>query len=71
MLILLQFCANIFPLTGLSLYTLCKGAGGVKLIFPGGHIRLAVAFKGLDVIFRLYTCNYSLTGGKELGAAAG
>ena len=28
-----------------------------------------VAFKGLNVILGLYKCNYSLTRGKELGAA--
>ena len=44
---------------------------GVKLIFTGGHISLAVAFKGPNVILGLYTCNYSLTRGKELIAAAG
>ena len=43
---------------------------GVKLIFIGGHISLMVAFQGLKVILRLYQCNYSLTRGKELGAAA-
>ena len=37
----------------------------------GGHINLTVAFKGLNVIFGLYKCNYSLTRGKELSAAAG
>ena len=41
----------------------------VKLIFTGGHISLVVDFKGLNVILGLYTCNYSLTRGKELGAA--
>ena len=35
---------------------------GVKLIFMGGHISLVVAFKGPNVILRLYKCNYSLTG---------
>ena len=44
---------------------------GIKLIFTGGHISLAVAFKGLNVILGLYKCNYSLPRGKELGAAAG
>ena len=44
---------------------------GVKLIFTRGHISLEVVFKGPDVILGLYTCNYSLTRGKELGAAAG
>ena len=43
---------------------------GVNLIFTGGHIRLTVAFKELNVILGLYKCNYSLTRGKELGAAA-
>ena len=32
----------------------------VKLIFTRGHISLAVAFKGLNVILGLYKCNYSL-----------
>ena len=44
---------------------------GVKLIFTGGHISLAVAFKGMNVILGLYKCNYSLTVKRELGAAAG
>ena len=44
---------------------------GVKLIFTGGHISLAVAFKGLNVILGLYKCNCSLTRDKELSAAAG
>ena len=43
---------------------------GVKLIFIRGHINLTVAFKGLNVLLRLYKCNYSLTKGKELGTAA-
>ena len=44
---------------------------GVKLIFTQGHISLVVAFKGPNVIWGLYKCNYSLTRGKELSAAAG
>ena len=32
---------------------------------------LTVAFKGPNVILGLYKCNYSLTRGKELSAAAG
>ena len=47
---------------------LCRG---VRLISTGGHIGLVVAFKGPNVILGLYKCNYSLTRGKELGAAAG
>ena len=43
---------------------------GVRVIFTEGHISLAVAFKGPNVILGLYKCNYSLTRGKELGAAA-
>ena len=43
---------------------------GVKLIFTGGYISLTVALKGPNVILGLYKCNYSLTRGKELGAAA-
>ena len=43
---------------------------GVKLIFTRGHISLVVAFRGPNVILGLYKCNYSLTRGKELGAAA-
>ena len=39
-------------------------------MFTGGHISLTVAFKGPNVTLGLYTCNYSLTRGKELGAAA-
>ena len=41
----------------------------VKLIFMGGHISLAVAFKGPNVILGMYKCNYSLTGKWELSAA--
>ena len=44
---------------------------GVKLIFTRGHVSLAVAFKGLNVILGLYKFNYSLARGKELGTAAG
>ena len=44
---------------------------GVKLIFTRGHISLAVAFKGPNVILGLYKCNYSLTRGKELGLPLG
>ena len=44
---------------------------GVKLIFTGGHIGLAVAFKGPNVILGLYKCNYSLTSMWELDAANG
>ena len=43
----------------------------VRFIFTGGHISLAVAFRGPNVILGLYKCNYSLTRGKELGTAAG
>ena len=43
---------------------------GVKLIFTGGHISFTFAFKGPNVISGLHKCNYSLTRGKELGAAA-
>ena len=35
-----------------------------------GPLSLKVAFKGPNVIFRLYKCNYSLIRGKELRAAA-
>ena len=44
---------------------------GVTLIFTGGDIILVVAFKGPNVISGWYKCNYSLTRGKELSAAAG
>ena len=44
---------------------------GVKLIFPGGHISLPVAFKGLNVILGLCISNCSLTRGKELSTATG
>ena len=44
-------------------------AGGVKLIFTGGHVSLAVASKGPNIILGLCTCNYSLTKGKKLGGA--
>ena len=43
---------------------------GVKRIFTGGHISLAVAFKGLNVTLGLYKWNYSLRVKQELGAAA-
>ena len=43
---------------------------GVKLIFIRGHISHEVAFKGPNVTLGLYKCSYSLTRGKELGAAA-
>ena len=43
----------------------------IKLIFSGGHISLAVAFKGLNVILGLYKWNYSLTVKRELSTAAG
>ena len=43
---------------------------GVRLIFTRGHISLVVAFKGQNVTLGLYKCNYSLTRGKEFGAAA-
>ena len=51
----------------LTLERQCKT--GVKLIFTGGHVNLVVAFKGPNVTLGLCTCNYSLTRGKELGAA--
>ena len=38
---------------------------------PGGHVSLAVAFKGPNVILGLCTCNCSFTRGKELSAAPG
>ena len=44
---------------------------GVKLIFTGDHISLAVALKGPSVILGPYKCNYSLTVKRELGAATG
>ena len=44
---------------------------GCQTHFMGGHISLTVAFKGPNVILGLYKCNYSLSRGKELGAAAG
>ena len=43
---------------------------GVEVIFTGGHISLTVAFKGPNVTLGLCKCNYSLTRGKELSAAA-
>ena len=52
-----------------ELLVLCLPRPGVKVIFTGGHISLAVAFKGLNVILGLYKYNDSLTRGKELGAA--
>ena len=53
------------PILNLVLYS-----RGVKLLCTRGHISPVVAFKGLSIILRLYNCNYSLTRGKELGAAA-
>ena len=44
---------------------------GVKLIFTGGHISLAVAFKWPNVTLGVDKCNYSLTVKRELCAAAG
>ena len=41
---------------------------GVKLIFTGGHMSLADAFKGPNVILGLYECNYSLTVKQESSA---
>ena len=41
---------------------------GGKIIFTGSYISLTVAFRGLNVISRLYKGKYSLTRGKELGA---
>ena len=41
-------------------------ARGVKLIFTGGHMSLAVAFKGPNIILGLYKCKYSLTFTREL-----
>ena len=52
--------------TNLNVQLHCRG---VKPIFTGGHISLVVAFKGPNVILGLYTCNYSLTRGKEFSAA--
>ena len=61
-----NFIISIVFLTYIMLYH-----RGVKLTFTRGHISLAAAFKGPDVTSGLYKCNYSLTRGKELGAAAG
>ena len=58
-LVLLPMCASL------------NSVQGCHLIFTGGHSSLAVAFKGLNVVVGLYKCNYSLTRGKELGAATG
>ena len=46
-------------------------SSGVSNIFTRGHMSLEVASKGLNVILGLYKCNYCLTRGNELGAAAG
>ena len=43
----------------------------VKLTVTRGHISLAVAFKGPNIILGLCKCNYSLTRGQELSTAAG
>ena len=50
-------------------YPISIYARGVKLIVTRGHISLSVVFKGPNAILGLYKCNYSLTRGKELGAA--
>ena len=63
-----------FPLylwSPMMLFILFLWGRGVKLIFSGGYIGLAVAFHGLNVILGLYKCNYSLTVKQELGAATG
>ena len=44
---------------------------GCKLIFPGGHISLLVAFKGQNVTLGLYKCNYSVTVKPELSTVSG
>ena len=59
-----------FPTAWMEPESIMLRLRGVKLIFTGGHISLVVAFKGPNVILGLYKCNYSLTRGKELGAAA-
>ena len=46
-------------------YSLCPSQIHIKLIFTG-----AVAFKGPNVNWGLYKCDYSLTRGQELSAAA-
>ena len=46
--------------------TLRHQSRAVKLTFTGGHISLAVAIEGPNVVLGLYKCNYSLTRGKEL-----
>ena len=56
-----KFMNQFYPI---SIY-----ARGVKLIVTRGHISLSVVFKGPNAILGLYKCNYSLTRGKELGAA--
>ena len=59
---------NLNPdLFDFSLFPLARGS---KLICTGGHISLAVAFKGPNVILGLYKCDYSLTVKRELRAAA-
>ena len=40
-------------------------------MFTGGHISLAVAFKGPNVISGLCKCNSSLTVKRELSTATG
>ena len=54
----------------LSLLSLALGQG-CQTHFHQGHISLAVAFKGLNIILGLYQFNYSLTVKRELGTAAG
>ena len=43
---------------------------GCQTHFHRGHIRLADAFKGLNIILGLYNCNRSLTIKRELSASA-
>ena len=51
-----------------KVYSLVQGC---QTHFHQGHISLSVASKGPNIILELYKCSYSLTKGKELGAAAG
>ena len=63
---------RVWQCDGTSEDSMAWSRAGVSNSFSwGGHISLVVAFKGPNVIFGLCKCNYSLTRGKELSAAAG
>ena len=64
-------CCTLLRMTEAKRVVLTVLGQSVKLIFTRGHISLEGAFKGPNVTLGLYKCNYSLSRGKELRAAAG